>query len=114
MIRRPPRSTRTDTLFPYTTLFRSPDDVKVFYAALCKVLDSEDASLPPLADHQLQYALLMTAQSFDIDLTPYDLDKPFPLDVESKGSQSMIEPLREASRQGKTLDRKSTRLNSSH
>src|SRR3546814_9295747 len=23
MIRRPPRSTRTDTLFPYTTLFRS-------------------------------------------------------------------------------------------
>src|SRR3546814_19733877 len=29
MIRRPPRSTRTDTLFPYTTLFRSrvPDDL---------------------------------------------------------------------------------------
>src|SRR3546814_5841907 len=26
MIRRPPRSTRTDTLFPYTTLFRSPPD----------------------------------------------------------------------------------------
>src|SRR3546814_9795211 len=25
MLRRPPRSTRTDTLFPYTTLFRSPD-----------------------------------------------------------------------------------------
>src|SRR3546814_18024103 len=25
MIRRPPRATRTDTLFPYTTLFRSPD-----------------------------------------------------------------------------------------
>src|SRR3546814_18216813 len=24
MIRRPPSSTRTDTLFPYTTLFRSP------------------------------------------------------------------------------------------
>src|SRR3546814_20556651 len=35
MIRRPPRSTRTDTLFPYTTLFRSlvrraTADVKVF------------------------------------------------------------------------------------
>src|SRR3546814_20645235 len=26
MIRRPPRSTRTDTLFPYTTLFRSQQD----------------------------------------------------------------------------------------
>src|SRR3546814_15796633 len=25
MVRRPPRSTRTDTLFPYTTLFRSPE-----------------------------------------------------------------------------------------
>src|SRR3546814_14222918 len=25
MLRRPPRSTRTDTLFPYTTLFRSDD-----------------------------------------------------------------------------------------
>src|SRR3546814_3213806 len=28
MLRRPPRSTRTDTLFPYTTLFRSPPDVR--------------------------------------------------------------------------------------
>src|SRR3546814_9386821 len=28
MIRRPPRSTRTDTLFPYTTLFRSTGAVK--------------------------------------------------------------------------------------
>src|SRR3546814_16863098 len=27
MIRRPPRSTRTDTLFPYTTLFRSIDEI---------------------------------------------------------------------------------------
>src|SRR3546814_9692979 len=25
MVRQPPRSTRTDTLFPYTTLFRSPE-----------------------------------------------------------------------------------------
>src|SRR3546814_15694609 len=29
MIRRPPRSTRTDTLFPYTTLFRSHQDYTV-------------------------------------------------------------------------------------
>src|SRR3546814_1494317 len=35
MIRRPPRSTRTDTLFPYTTLFRSPvsqADIERLYA----------------------------------------------------------------------------------
>src|SRR3546814_9546399 len=30
MLRRPPRSTRTDTLFPYTTLFRSPGLAAVF------------------------------------------------------------------------------------
>src|SRR3546814_5798899 len=29
MIRRPPRSTRTDTLFPYTTLFRSQAALKI-------------------------------------------------------------------------------------
>src|SRR3546814_8628272 len=29
MIRRPPRSTRTDTLVPYTTLFRSPRSVAI-------------------------------------------------------------------------------------
>src|SRR3546814_5419877 len=29
MIRRPPRSTRTDTLFPYTTLFRSSQIAKM-------------------------------------------------------------------------------------
>src|SRR3546814_13456808 len=34
MIRRPPRSTRTDTLFPYTTLFRSivPDTARTIGA----------------------------------------------------------------------------------
>src|SRR3546814_5500037 len=35
MIRRPPRSTRTDTLFPYTTLFRSP----VRLAVRCRIRD---------------------------------------------------------------------------
>src|SRR3546814_9265556 len=45
MIRRPPRSTRTDTLFPYTTLFRSfvgllgerlaVDQILVFHRARC-------------------------------------------------------------------------------
>src|SRR3546814_10582926 len=41
MIRRPPRSTRTDTLFPYTTLFRSPQPEE---HALAK---AEDAALAP-------------------------------------------------------------------
>src|SRR3546814_4521102 len=35
MIRRPPRSTRTDTLFPYTTLFRSKKDEGPEPATVC-------------------------------------------------------------------------------
>src|SRR3546814_11048392 len=34
MIRRPPRSTRTDTLFPYTTLFRSPKGFETIAVAM--------------------------------------------------------------------------------
>src|SRR3546814_17116020 len=34
MIRRPPRSTRTDTLFPYTTLFRSVRAAAISFEAL--------------------------------------------------------------------------------
>src|SRR3546814_1327650 len=40
MIRRPPRSTRTDTLFPYTTLFRSLDAAQ---RALARAPDSRAA-----------------------------------------------------------------------
>src|SRR3546814_7601820 len=35
MRRRPPRSTRTDTLFPYTTLFRSPCGLRRCLDTLC-------------------------------------------------------------------------------
>src|SRR3546814_15276510 len=42
MIRRPPRSTRTDTLFPYTTLFRS-DEVEAPAIVGCGV---DDARIP--------------------------------------------------------------------
>src|SRR3546814_3512372 len=45
MIRRPPRSTRTDTLFPYTTLFRSIFET----AAICQYLADKhpEARLAP-------------------------------------------------------------------
>src|SRR3546814_18470582 len=36
MIRRPPRSTRTDTLFPYTTLFRSVDYTQTWAQEMTK------------------------------------------------------------------------------
>src|SRR3546814_18561995 len=53
MIRRPPRSTRTDTLFPYTTLFRSLQAghaaVKLLYFAWVRQkvgTPEEDVTLP--------------------------------------------------------------------
>src|SRR3546814_13008773 len=39
MIRRPPRSTRTDTLFPYTTLFRSVDKEGQMYWGTAPIPD---------------------------------------------------------------------------
>src|SRR3546814_16733039 len=42
MIRRPPRSTRTDTLFPYTTLFRSGNRRHHRVAARMIVRDEND------------------------------------------------------------------------
>src|SRR3546814_17299012 len=45
MRRRPPRSTRTDTLFPYTTLFRSPDSGWIASAWTCPP-KGEGASSP--------------------------------------------------------------------
>src|SRR3546814_10487264 len=38
MIRRPPRSTRTDTLFPYTTLFRSVETHRLAYSPFASKL----------------------------------------------------------------------------
>src|SRR3546814_14173077 len=50
MIRRPPRSTRTDTLFPYTTLFRSLTEGwedKAFCARYVSDLDALRSAVEP-------------------------------------------------------------------
>src|SRR3546814_4715072 len=48
MIRRPPRSTRTDTLFPYTTLFRSQHQVT---GERCLHRDLGSFQIADFADH---------------------------------------------------------------
>src|SRR3546814_13926104 len=49
MIRRPPRSTRTDTLFPYTTLFRSGPNSNTFTAWVARAVPALRLDLPPTA-----------------------------------------------------------------
>src|SRR3546814_4124389 len=46
MIRQPPRSTRTDTLFPYTTLFRSRSTAVRLHIAIGRELRNCDAPPP--------------------------------------------------------------------
>src|SRR3546814_9925919 len=55
MIRRPPRSTRTDTLFPYTTLFRSAL-LQVGGGTFAQLAHGGDAQRGELALHHLAHA----------------------------------------------------------
>src|SRR3546814_19858700 len=67
MIRRPPRSTRTDTLFPYTTLFRSQGfraelfipDPEVYGPDAPPVLQFEGTNFGDLADVNADVAQAM-------------------------------------------------------
>src|SRR3546814_5186110 len=57
MIRRPPRSTRTDTLFPYTTLFRSGSPPSRISFA-CKLPFRCHPSLPGAQGNRSVYLIL--------------------------------------------------------
>src|SRR3546814_3944709 len=53
MIRLPPRSTRTDTLFPYTTLFRSQIDYREQPAPVERLGDLVQMLQTPRIEHRL-------------------------------------------------------------
>src|SRR3546814_11168327 len=97
MIRRPPRSTRTDTLFPYTTLFRSAegdwDSRKQEFQD--RVLESLFRFAPNLRHHILGCHTI----------TPLDLERTYGI---TGGNIFHVAMTIEH------IDRKSTRLNSSH
>src|SRR3546814_1915465 len=59
MIRRPPGSTRTDTLFPYTTLFRSPGTKLITLGALLDRSDGAWRPLPPSPEGTRRTATLI-------------------------------------------------------
>src|SRR3546814_16876986 len=68
MIRRPPRSTRTDTLFPYTTLFRSKAHLTEEGTATAAPYSSDEisrhANRSALVDSALDFALQLLAFAF--------------------------------------------------
>src|SRR3546814_8848900 len=112
MIRRPPRSTRTDTLFPYTTLFRSrllqqrqlflklPDHLfPVSWFGEPREGGRKRGVVPATCDPGIEMQQAQAAQGLD------------------QGQFATVErpkhliPFQQPAR---LLDRKSTRLNSSH
>src|SRR3546814_5525459 len=104
MIRRPPRSTRTDTLFPYTTLFRS-DRVAV------ALKNCPESYLTFFAARKLGAVQVAVNWRYSAEEIAWILNncrsKIFVMDP---GLAHMAEAIRAAL----TQDRKSTRLNSSH
>src|SRR3546814_5698626 len=105
MIRRPPRSTRTDTLFPYTTLFRS--------ISLCEL---RIACSPPFTATYMALALRQdAARQADDGLAAGEEDVDAERELRGVQPPVVPEPLRKSERRDdRGVDRKSTRLNSSH
>src|SRR3546814_12141671 len=98
MIRRPPRSTRTDTLFPYTTLFRSGDAGAALGAAATR--RAARRNLP--ARGRALYGLLSLR---GMERAPVARHAGHQEDGTRRAAAAGLRRLR---------DRKSTRLNSSH
>src|SRR3546814_20567397 len=117
MIRRPPRSTRTDTLFPYTTLFRS--NLSRAHAARVHrddlVIETGEATLI-FGDQLWIETARPIPRHFDLDPSPVGRHRLAAIAVPAVGPlillTKMVIHLRIEGPFGK--DRKSTRLNSSH
>src|SRR3546814_3785063 len=107
MIRRPPRATRTDTLFPYTTLFRSFQEIEALvgphdeFDCACAIIDDSPGQRDSLLTHRLaSFGINEGRRCFFNDLLMSTLDRAFAFT--QINDVAML------------IDRKSTRLNSSH
>src|SRR3546814_5710080 len=58
MIRRPPRSTRTDTLFPYTTLFRSPIHIGDPFSLVSRCTDERAGEMKMTASTEDDFSVI--------------------------------------------------------
>src|SRR3546814_15102370 len=100
MLRRPPKSTRTDTLFPYTTLFRSHRPRR---------------ARPPPIGHQFgtHPGIERLGGLVPVEHRPFEAAAAaIERDAGEMAQQRGADP--DSARFGRDVDRKSTRLNSSH
>src|SRR3546814_7982099 len=100
MIRRPPRSTRTDTLFPYTTLWREPDRARRAHPACAPTTAAKEPQ------YHYQRRRYPSVQHLPVKLFLHlaACCKPSMKRAAVRLVEDTMLP----------LDRKSTRLNSSH
>src|SRR3546814_949304 len=123
MLRRPPRSTRTDTLFPYTTLFRSAGLSRQTLGGLAQQFYTGIGQQGVWAAGGLEPMLDEGREAFALD---HRLELHLHLDTAMQcGIGRALQGLRQAgvtdqphgdqvARVEREVDRKSTRLNSSH
>src|SRR3546814_20206534 len=117
MIRRPPRSTPTYTLFPYTTLFRSLMTLHISAESLGQKghLDMDNVRI----DQVLKEVQRQTGYAFLYSRKDLEEMAPLSLHVESKDFRDVLDhcfldyPMEYIIEESER-DRKSTRLNSSH
>src|SRR3546814_6870294 len=135
MIRRPPRSTRTDTLFPYTTLFRSlfvglcddeddPDRVDLFFNSPLNVRVLYEDENPRKKRLAIKKWEVGPQDHKKTRLNLYYNDRTYKFISEGKtvrGSASFqvfvaesTDEMGSVENETGELDRKRTRLNSSH
>src|SRR3546814_16026366 len=72
MIRRPPRSTRTDTLFPYTTLFRSFDLDEVVFVPTGMPWHKQEVTA---SEHRYLMTVIATASNPQFTVSRVDMDR---------------------------------------
>src|SRR3546814_13678886 len=104
MIRRPPRSTRTDTLFPYTTLFRSCE-----YPALGKSIVDGTRPIGGLREQ-----LFGSAQIAELEHDLAEAHGGYHRQRAARNRMGQCGAVALCRAREIGLDRKSTRLNSSH
>src|SRR3546814_1153934 len=83
MIRRPPRSTRTDTLFPYTTLFRSAEFGLLVHAEAADL--DFDPHILLVHDRRVQRFVAVALRGRDIILETARDHFPFAVDQPQRG-----------------------------